>query len=57
MTEEDEQAPLDAEDPDAAAKVVYAYAGYLEAQFVDVLDEALADAPDDAAEAEEYPPE
>jgi hypothetical protein len=48
VSEEDEQAGLDPEDPDAAAKVVYAYAGYLEAQFVDVLGEALPDVPDDA---------
>ena len=56
VTEEDEQAPLDAEDPDAAAKVVYAYAGYLQAQFVDVLDEALPDAADDRPAAADPEP-
>ena len=51
VTEEDDEVPLDADDPDAAAKVVYAYVGILEAQFVDVLDEALPDVADDAPAA------
>jgi hypothetical protein len=38
---------FDPEDADAAAKVVYAYTGFLEAQFIDVLAEALPDVPDE----------
>ena len=57
VTEEDEQAPLDPEDPDAAAKVVYAYAGYLESQFVDVLNEALPDVDHDTPAADLDGPE
>ena len=55
VTDEDERAPLDPEDPEAAAKVVYAYTGYLESQFVDVLNDALLDAPDasEAVDADE----
>ena len=47
ITEEREAEPFDPEDPDAAARVVYAYAGWLEGQFVDVLAAALPDQPDD----------
>ena len=42
---------FDPEDADAAAKVVYAYTGFLEAQFIDVLAEALPDVPDESAPA------
>ena len=48
VTEEDEDAPFDPEDEDAAVKVVYAYAGLLESQFVDVLADRLPDAGADA---------
>ena len=47
VTEETEAQPIDDEDPDAAAKMVYAYVGWLEGQFVDVLAGALPEAPDD----------
>jgi hypothetical protein len=47
VTEDSEQRALDAEDPAAAAMVVYAYVGWLEAQFVDVLAGALPDVPPD----------
>ncbi len=43
VIDDGEDAPFDPEDADAAAKVVYAYTGFLEAQFVDVLAEALPD--------------
>jgi len=49
VTEDD--APFDPEDPGAAAKVVYAYAGLLEEQFVEVLADALPDADGDIAPA------
>jgi Domain of unknown function (DUF2017) len=51
VVEDDDDGSFDPEDPDAAAKVVYAYTGFLEAQFIDVLAEALPDVPDDAAPA------
>jgi hypothetical protein len=50
ITEEREAEPFDPEDPDAAARIVYAYAGWLEGQFVDVLAAALPDRPDDPAD-------
>jgi Domain of unknown function (DUF2017) len=46
ITEEDEAEPFDPEDPQAAARIVYAYAGWLEGQFVDVLAAALPDVPE-----------
>jgi hypothetical protein len=46
ITEEREAEPFDPDDPDAAARVVYAYAGWLEGQFVDVLAAALPDVPE-----------
>jgi hypothetical protein len=57
VTEEDDQTPFDPEDSDAAARIVYAYAGLLEEQFVEVLADALPDedAPvdlDDASSAD-----
>jgi hypothetical protein len=51
VVDDGEDASLDPEDPDAAAKVVYAYTGFLESQFVDVLAEALPDLPDEHAPA------
>lgn len=44
VTEDSEAEEIDPEDPQAAARVVYAYVGWLEAQFVDVLADALPDA-------------
>lgn len=49
ITEEREAEPLDPEDPDAAARIVYAYTGWLEGQFVDVLAASLPEIPDDPA--------
>jgi len=49
VTEDSERHAFDAEDPDAAAMVVYAYVGWLEGQFVDVLADALPDVPDERA--------
>ena len=46
ITEEREAEPFDPEDPDAAAHVVYAYTGWLEGQFVDVLAAVLPDVPE-----------
>ena len=46
ITEEREAEPFDAEDPDAAAMIVYAYTGWLEGQFVDVLAAVLPDIPE-----------
>ncbi len=46
ITEEREAEPFDPEDPDAAAMVVYAYTGWLEGQFVDVLAAVLPDIPE-----------
>jgi hypothetical protein len=43
VTEESELLPEDPDDPDAAARVVYAWTGWLEGQFVDVLAAALPD--------------
>ena len=51
VVEDDDDGSFDPEDPDAAAKVVYAYTGFLEAQFIDVLAEALPDVPDEGAPA------
>ena len=51
VVEDGDDASFDPEDPDAATKVVYAYTGYLEAQFVDVLAEALPDQGDEDAPA------
>ncbi|HEY3335821.1 MAG TPA: DUF2017 family protein [Candidatus Limnocylindrales bacterium] len=53
ITEEREAAPFDPEAPDAAARVVYAYTGWLEGQFVDVLAAAL---PEAAGEREDNGP-
>ena len=41
VTDETEARPLDPEDPRAAEKTAYAYVGWLESQFVDVLAAAL----------------
>jgi hypothetical protein len=46
ITEEREAEPFDPEDPDAAALIVYAYTGWLEGQFVDVLAAVLPDVPE-----------
>lgn len=46
VTEASEGAELDPEDPQAAARILYAYTGWLEGQFVDVLADALPDVPD-----------
>ena len=51
VVEDGDDASFDPEDPDAAAKVVYAYTGFLEAQFIDVLAEALPDTGDEGAPA------
>ena len=51
VVDDGDEASFDPEDPDAAAKVVYAYTGFLEAQFVDVLAEALPDVGDEDAPA------
>ena len=51
VTDDGDDASFDPEDPDAAAKVVYAYTGFLESQFVDVLAEALPDVGDEDAPA------
>ena len=51
VAEEGDDGSFDPDDPDAAAKVVYAYTGFLEAQFIDVLAEALPDVPDEDAPA------
>ena len=48
---DDDDGSFDPEDPDAAAKVVYAYTGFLEAQFIDVLADALPDMGDEDAPA------
>jgi hypothetical protein len=51
VVDDGDDGSFDPEDPDAAAKVVYAYTGFLEAQFIDVLAGALPDDPDEAAPA------
>jgi hypothetical protein len=51
LVDDGDDASFDPEDPDAAAKVVYAYTGYLESQFVDVLAEVLPDVGVDGAPA------
>ena len=51
VVEDGDDGSFDPDDPDAAAKVVYAYTGFLEAQFIDVLAEALPDMPDEGAPA------
>ena len=51
VVEDGDDGSFDPDDPDAAAKVVYAYTGFLEAQFIDVLAEALPDVPDEDAPA------
>ncbi len=51
VIDDGDDASFDPEDPDAAAKVVYAYTGFLESQFVDVLAEALPDIGDADAPA------
>lgn len=56
VTEEREAQPFDPEDPDAAALVVYAYTGWLEGQFVDVLAAALPEIPDPDDEPAAEPP-
>ena len=51
VVDDGDDASFDPEDPDAAAKVVYAYTGFLEAQFIDVLADALPDVADEGAPA------
>ena len=51
VIDDGDDAAFDPEDPDAATKVVYAYTGYLESQFVDVLAEALPDVGEEDAPA------
>ena len=51
VIDDGDDASFDPEDPDAAAKVVYAYTGFLEAQFIDVLADALPDVGDEGAPA------
>jgi Domain of unknown function (DUF2017) len=51
VVEDGDDGSFDPEDADAAAKVVYAYTAFLEAQFIDVLAEALPDVPDEGAPA------
>ncbi len=41
VSEESEEAPIDEQDPDSERRIVYAYLGWLESQFVDVLAAAL----------------
>lgn len=53
VTHESEAEEFDPEAPDAAAKIVYAYAGWLEGQFVDVLADALPDVPDESTDLDE----
>jgi hypothetical protein len=53
ITEEREAEPFDPEDPDAAAMIVYAYTGWLEGQFVDVLAAVLPDVPEPADEPDD----
>jgi Domain of unknown function (DUF2017) len=42
-----ESQPIDEGDPEAAARIVYAYAGWLEGQLIDVLADALPEVPGD----------
>ena len=51
VIDDGDDASFDPEDPDAAAKVVYAYTGFLESQFIDVLADALPDVGDEGAPA------
>ena len=51
VIDDGDDASFDPEDTDAAAKVVYAYTGFLEAQFIDVLADALPDVGDEDAPA------
>jgi hypothetical protein len=53
VTQDDEHDDLDPEAPDGPAKVVYAYAGWLEWQFVDVLAAALPPVPGDDDDPDE----
>jgi hypothetical protein len=53
ITEEREAEPFDPEDPDAAAMIVYAYTGWLEGQFVEVLAAVLPDVPGPADEPDD----
>jgi hypothetical protein len=53
ITEEREAEPFDPEDPDAAAMIVYAYTGWLEGQFVEVLAAVLPDVPEPADEPDD----
>ena len=58
ITDDAESEELDPDGPDAAARVVYAYTGWLEGQFVDVLAATLPDgAPPDAGEPEPDDPD
>jgi hypothetical protein len=52
VTDDPETQAFDPDDPDAAAKIVFAYVGWLEGQFVDVLAAVLPDAPDDRPAAD-----
>lgn len=45
ITEDDERGEIDPDDPDAAARLVFAYVGWLEEQLVDVLADALPPVP------------
>ena len=47
VTDDSEDQPIDDADPDAGARIVYAYAGWLEGQLVDVLADALPEVPED----------
>ena len=46
VTDDAESEAVDPEDPQAAARILYAYTGWLEGQFVDVLAAALPDTPE-----------
>ena len=51
VTDDAESEAVDPEDPQAAARILYAYTGWLEGQFVDVLAAALPDTPDPGDES------
>lgn len=53
VTEDDQGEPLDPEDPDAAARIVFAYVGWLEEQLVDVLADTLPPVPGDDDDPDE----
>lgn len=46
VSEDSESEAVDPEDPEASARILYAYTGWLEGQFVDVLAAALPDLPE-----------